>query len=102
MFKGLIDKFDFGYRGDLGASFIEEVQRSVKISPSRDTYQRVQQVKNSIYSFVYENEWAGDLRTEGRYLKRGIGRAISREPMQVVWGFSGASRTPGRSEGDRV
>lgn len=43
---------------------MEEEERAVKIIRSGDAYQRVQQVKTSLFAFVHGNDSASELKTD--------------------------------------
>lgn len=84
IYKVLTYAYDLGYQGDTGFFFTQEVQSAVKTTRSGDAWQHVHQVKTIYFSFLHENDWAGELKTEVRWKPR-IGREFFREIMQGVW-----------------
>lgn len=78
--NGFTDECDLGYRRDLGGTFMEGVQRAVRMTCTKDACQRIHQVMTTFLLFVTRT--AG--HTEGRW-KRCIGGAMSPAIMQRVW-----------------
>lgn len=66
VYKRLTDEYNPGNQGDLGGSFMEKVQRAVRMTRMGDACQRIRQVKIRFFSNLYENDSSGELRTEGR------------------------------------
>lgn len=66
----------------LGGSYTEEAQNSVGICCTGGACHRVKQL---IFSFLHDNDWAKDCKLEGGKMKQGIGRAMSWVLMLGAW-----------------
>lgn len=65
VYRGPTEEHDLGYQGDLGSSFIEELERAVKMTPLGDACQSptiVHEVKTKLFAYLPENTWTSELK----------------------------------------